>query len=220
MYCKICGAEIEEGKGFCSSCGAAVITRDSGTTVITETKKKKPTVKIIICIAVALVVVVGAVLIFSMVSKPTSKNLSTSKSGYSSYNAVLKVCCDAINQRNKELLDSVVYKGFGKQWNDMVVYRIVDEYYDRQEDGVNYKEITTDAFDYKEIATENDDQFEEIKQELFHNIGFTVDLKGVCKLVADTELHQTAPFDDFTADLSFILVRIGNSWYAYSLHLL
>ena len=143
MYCKKCGAQINDGEKFCGSCGTAVTPQESRAIVTSKAQMRNSKAGILAAIAIGVVVIIGAVLIFSTLAKPD----------YDKYEEALKVCCNAINKRDKKLLDDVIYDKLGEDWNDEYVYETVDAFYEQQEDGEKYKKLTSDVENYKHYTS-------------------------------------------------------------------
>ena len=178
MFCGNCGKKVPDGVAFCPECGSKFTSDNLKSSEITYVRKTKRSKKIpILVISIAVVACIVA-LVF--------KVADLSKPKYDKYEDVLQVCCDAINKKNKKLLDDVVYEKLGSDWNDEHVYRIVDDFYEYQiENDENYGKLTTDIDRYEHFTSRYD--LDEAEEEFFNMTGKMVNFDEAYEIEMDNE---------------------------------
>lgn len=196
MFCKNCGKEILNGVAFCPECGAKLDVDNIPADEPIYEKKAKNNNKILM--PVILIAVVACIVAVVSVSVYKAKHK------YDTYEAVLQVCCEAINKRDKDLLDDVVYEDFGYAYNSEWVYDSVDYYYNYQEKyGKSYGELTTTIEDFEHCTTHSD--LEDLSEELFDETGKIINIDEAYVI----EVSDTTD----KASVGFILIKTEGRWY-------
>lgn len=193
MYCAKCESEIQGDAVFCPKCGMK-LSKQLNAKQKTNIHRKK---FLITAVAVLVMILIGAALLL---------NHSASQS-YESYEDVLQICCDAINKKDKTLLDDVVYETLGSDWNNEYVYNTVDAYYDYQTyHNENYGELTTAIESYYHYTSESD--LSNIEDYIFRQTNRIIAVDEAYEIEMDNE-----------SCMEIYLIKVEGRWYVLYLDL-
>lgn len=200
MFCGKCGSEIKENTLYCSNCGQRLSQTDLP-------KSKENKMKNWICVNKKKVIVAVSILAVLIIGLTIFCASPKKKIDYTDYLEVLQVCCDAVNERDKEILDDIVFKGLGNEWNEEYVYNTVDMFYEEQEeDEEYYSPLTTEIKGYKHHRSNSD--IDELKDWIFEETGNIVEVEEGYELGMDNE-----------SCMEIFLIKVTGRWYVLYLDL-
>ncbi len=116
------------------------------------------------------------------------------------YSDVLEVCCDAINEKDKDILSDFIYEGFGDDWNTNMILNTID--YFEEEDLPMENRIS----DYK--THDSQEELKELQDWVFDETNNIIDIDKGMEIEMDNE-----------SNIEIMLVMIEGKWYILYLDL-
>ncbi len=116
------------------------------------------------------------------------------------YSDVLEICCDAINEKDKDILSDFIYEGFGDDWNTNMILNTID--YFEEEDLPMENRIS----DYK--THDSQEELKELQDWVFDETNNIIDIDKGMEIEMDNE-----------SNIEIMLVMIEGKWYILYLDL-